>query len=84
MRKHRITILIVFGLVLAFSLELSARSPLPQSNAEATVYVTRTGRKYHTASCRYLRKGATAMKLRDAVKAGYAPCSVCKPPSLKQ
>jgi hypothetical protein len=84
MLNHRVLSAIVLAVLLAFPFELPARSAVLQSNSEVTVYVTTTGRKYHTASCRYLRKSATPMKLKDAVKAGYSPCSVCKPPTLKE
>jgi len=47
---------------------------------EQTVYVTKTGKKYHRASCRYLSKGKTAVSLSDAKAKGLTPCSVCKPP----
>lgn len=43
------------------------------------VYVTKTGKKYHKAGCRYLRKSSIPIKLKDA-KSRYSPCSVCKPP----
>lgn len=49
---------------------------------DQTVYVTRTGKKYHRGSCRYLRKSKIPMKLQDAVAAGYTPCKVCVPPRL--
>jgi ketosteroid isomerase-like protein len=55
-----------------------------QTNAEQTVYVTRTGKKYHTVGCRYLKSSQIPMKLKDAVNAGYTPCSVCRPPTLKE
>ncbi len=45
---------------------------------EQTVYVTRTGAKYHTSTCRYLRQSKIPMSLNDA-KASYDPCKVCKP-----
>ena len=45
---------------------------------EQIVYVTRTGAKYHTESCRYLRKSKIPMNLSDA-KASYDPCKVCDP-----
>jgi len=48
-----------------------------------TVYITRTGRKYHRAGCRYLRKSKIPISLKDAIKRGYTPCSVCNPPILK-
>lgn len=46
---------------------------------EVTVYVTRTGAKYHRAGCRYLRKSAMALDLRNAAAVEYTPCAVCKP-----
>jgi hypothetical protein len=45
-----------------------------------TVYVTRTGSKYHRAGCRYLRKSSIPMSLSQA-SASYSPCSVCNPPT---
>lgn len=53
-------------------------SPVPYS-AETTVYVTRTGRKFHRKSCRYVREGARPILKKDALAAGYTPCSICKP-----
>lgn len=49
-----------------------------------TVYVTRTGTKYHRDGCRYLAKSRIPMALADAVSGGYAPCSACRPPSADQ
>ena len=43
-----------------------------------TVYVTRTGKKYHRAGCRYLHS-SIPKSLEDA-KGRYSPCSVCNPP----
>lgn len=51
----------------------------PQSQEEETVYVTRTGAKYHRAGCRYLSKSMIPMPLKEAAQR-YAPCSVCRPP----
>ena len=44
-----------------------------------TVYITRTGTKYHRPGCRYLRQSKIPISLKDA-KQHYTPCSVCKPP----
>jgi len=52
--------------------------PLPYS-AEATVYVSRTGRKFHRKGCRYVRQGARPILKKDAPKSGYTPCAVCRP-----
>ena len=43
-----------------------------------TVYITRTGAKYHRSSCRYLKYSKIPMSLEKA-KQGYSPCSVCRP-----
>lgn len=48
--------------------------------ASITVYVTNTGEKYHRGTCRYLRQSKIAISLDDAIKFGYEPCKVCKPP----
>lgn len=52
----------------------------PQQTAEVTVYITRTGKKYHQGYCSYLRKSKIPMSLSDA-KGRYGPCSRCRPPS---
>lgn len=44
-----------------------------------TVYVTRTGKKYHRGSCSYLRQSRIPMSLSEA-KVQYGPCSRCRPP----
>lgn len=46
-----------------------------------TVYVTKTGEKYHRAGCQYLSQSSIAKELRDAISLGYEPCSVCNPPT---
>jgi hypothetical protein len=60
-------------LILFFIVPLSA-------SFSQTVFVTKSGKKYHTEECRY---SATAypVSLSDAIKRGYAPCKVCKPES---
>ncbi len=71
----------------------SARSPPGETPAEAdpgstdgqedvTVYVTKTGKKYHRDGCRYLSKSKIPMSLSEAARR-YSPCSVCGPPQPK-
>jgi|GEM_PF-3450083 len=43
---------------------------------EATVYVTKTGTKYHLDGCQYLRKSRIPMQLSEAAPL-YEPCSRC-------
>ena len=58
----------------------SERGP-PSSAAAAgiTVYVTRTGRKYHRATCRHLRRSKIPVSIEEAKAQGYTPCAVCNP-----
>jgi len=51
-----------------------------QPQAEKVVYITKTGKKYHRLSCRYLRKSCIPISLTEAKRRGYTPCKVCKPP----
>jgi micrococcal nuclease len=46
-----------------------------------TVYVTYSGQKYHREGCGSLRRSKIAVSLRDAVRSGYGPCSICNPPA---
>lgn len=48
---------------------------------EVTVYITRTGRKYHRLECGYLRESCIPISLIGAIQQGYTPCKVCRPPS---
>ncbi len=59
------------------SLVVRPAPPKPQP-AHLAVYATRTGRKHHRGSCRYLRQSRIPMKLSEA-KVRYGACSVCKP-----
>jgi hypothetical protein len=48
----------------------------PQS---VTVYVTKTGKKYHRDGCRYLAASKIKTTLKEAKANGYTPCKVCHP-----
>jgi hypothetical protein len=59
------------------------REPAQQQQSqtkEQTVYVTKTGKKYHLATCRFLSKSKIPMSLKDAKAKGFTACSICKPP----
>jgi hypothetical protein len=45
-----------------------------------TVYITKSGTKYHRAGCRYLSSSRIPISLGEAKARGYEPCSVCDPP----
>lgn len=56
--------------------ELPTVDETPQ---EGTVYVTKTGKKYHRDGCSFLRRSKILISLADAKKR-YSPCSRCNPP----
>ena len=57
----------------------AAPRQVPQQR-DVTVYITRTGTKYHWDGCRFLSKSRIPIWLQEAKRQGYTPCSVCKPP----
>lgn len=48
---------------------------------DTKVYVTKTGKKYHRAECESLKKSKIEIRLKDAKKKGYKPCTRCEPPT---
>lgn len=44
-----------------------------------TVYITKTGEKYHKTTCRYLKHSKKEITLKKAKALGYEACLVCKP-----
>ena len=49
------------------------------TNKEQTVFVTRTGKKYHRDGCQYLRQSKRKIELSSAINKGFTPCKVCRP-----
>jgi tetratricopeptide (TPR) repeat protein len=54
------------------------RADVDETNV--TVYVTKTGKKYHSAGCRHLSRSKIPLPLDEAAKQ-YGPCSHCRPPT---
>lgn len=50
------------------------------SNSETMVHITATGKKYHCAGCRTLKKSDTEVTLDEAKSMGLSPCGICNPP----
>ena len=42
-----------------------------------TVYITKTGKKYHNDGCSSLRQSRIPISYSDALKKGYDPCELC-------
>ena len=55
----------------------------PVGSGSTQVFVTKSGKKYHTEGCRYLSKSKIPMSLEDADKR-FGPCSSCSPPVIEK
>jgi methylphosphotriester-DNA--protein-cysteine methyltransferase len=51
-----------------------------QASPTDVVYTTKTGHKYHTATCSSLRKSKIKTTVKEAKKQGMEPCRRCHPP----
>jgi hypothetical protein len=49
------------------------------SSEAQTVYITKSGSKYHAEGCRYLKSSKIPVTLKVAKEQGYGACSVCSP-----
>lgn len=67
-----VTALVAAAIYLCFSCDIVG-------DGDETVYITKTGTKYHRAGCRYLSKSAIQIEKDEAIRQGYTACSVCKP-----
>lgn len=54
---------------------------IPFYVASQTVYITKTGHKYHQSDCKFLKKSRNTIDLEAAKSLGYGPCSKCYPAS---
>lgn len=55
----------------------------PQSVSDTaspeTVYIGKTGTKYHKQDCSSLKGGGSAVSLSEALAQGRTPCKICEP-----
>lgn len=84
-KNLRITsVLLVFLILLSMVLTSCVQNEKPKSDSKytisTTVYITRTGSKYHVGSCGYLHSSKIPISLTSAKNRGYTPCSRCRPP----
>jgi micrococcal nuclease len=68
--------------ILVFFLFFSVSAVCWGADEDLTVYVTNTGERYHREGCSSLRRSRIPISLGEAVRSGYDPCSICKPPRL--
>ncbi|GIV55137.1 MAG: hypothetical protein KatS3mg039_1655 [Candidatus Kapaibacterium sp.] len=69
------------GILLAMLVALGAvvEPAWPGQLQSATVYITRTGARYHRDGCSSLRRSRIPISLQEAIKRGYTPCRICRP-----
>jgi hypothetical protein len=73
-RKLFVT-LVAFLCLAGMPAVVPAQQPAPQKATDTkavTVYITRTGKKYHRDGCRYLKNGRIPVSLKDADARLYA------------
>jgi len=57
-------------------------APIPQpatQQNQATVYITKSGKRYHRKECQFARSGAQPLSRDEAIKKGKTPCRRCNP-----
>lgn len=58
-------------------LTTATETTVPKQYQE-TVYITRSGKKYHKSDCFYISgRDTTSVTVEEAEQQGYSPCSVC-------
>ena len=53
--------------------------PAEDTNINETVYIGKTGTKYHRQDCGTLKGNGTAITLDEAIAQGRTACKICKP-----
>ena len=82
MRRLLAALTLCLSLLCPVALPVAAQpAPVAQRDQQTqTVYITRTGKRYHREGCRYLASSKIPISLKDAKARGYTPCKVCRPP----
>jgi hypothetical protein len=82
MRRLLATLTLFLSLLSFVAIPIAAQheGTAKQQTQSQTVYITRTGKKYHRGDCRYLSQSKIEVSLKDAKARGFTPCKVCHPP----
>lgn len=76
-RLLSLTFLLIFSFGIAPIFARSETASVQPKNE--TVYITRTGKKFHRDGCRSLSRSKIPIKRADAIASGYGACKVCRP-----
>ncbi len=52
--------------------------PIPKPISQ-TVYITKSGKKFHRDGCRSLSRSKIQISRQEAIRRGYSPCNTCRP-----
>lgn len=67
-------------MVFPVNVEISPVASPEKSALDEMVFVTKSGEKYHKATCKWvLDKNCIEMTRKEAIEMGYSPCNVCHP-----
>lgn len=72
-KRAVITIALFIAVTIAMTLAINTQL----RHDEPLVYITRTGDKFHSADCGYLRSSAIPIGKIEAINKGYVACSRC-------
>jgi hypothetical protein len=81
--KSIILLITAISVIFSSQSSVNALETYPNSTSEKharsqTVYITRTGQRYHLLSCRHLQS-CIPIEKQEARNSGYTPCKVCNP-----
>ncbi len=81
MRKRIFYLFLVFALLLPAASDVQGRAVAytVAEQKDVTVYIAKSGEKYHKAGCQYLKKSQIKTTKKEVVKNNYGACKVCKP-----
>ena len=74
--KKLLVLLLSLSLVFCCACESDTNTSTKETSV--TVYVTKSGSKYHSYGCTYLKKSCIEKDLSVAEMQGYTPCSKCR------
>lgn len=81
LRKLKLIVLLVLSVfILSAVAAMAAPETHDLTSGNMIVYITKTGTKYHSGGCGYLKKSKIEITLAQAKTSGYSACSKCKPP----
>lgn len=63
----------------SLNIKKAAKKAKTSYGSGGTVYITKTGDRYHQGWCGYLRRSKISISKSQARSLGYTPCKVCRP-----